>query len=179
MGLILLAFAWGLAEATLFFIVPDVLLSFIATRSRSTAFRAALAATIGALAGGAMLHTWGALDAPGARARMETIPGIDAALVTSARADVEQRGAGALFRAVVTGKPYKLFAVEMGSAGWTLLSFLGLSIAARFARFLVVPMAIGWIWSQLPPAWTRRQRDISLLACWGAFYAVYFYLHRS
>ena len=179
MGLILLAFTWGLAEATLFFIVPDVLLSFVATRSRDLAVHAALAATIGALAGGAMLHTWGAFDAPAARTTLEKIPGINAKLVASAGDDVERYGAAALFLAAATGKPYKLLSVEMGSAGWTLLPFLGLSFAARLARFVVVPLAIGWCWSQLPPAWGRRRRDILLLACWCVFYAAYFFLHPS
>ena len=49
------AFAWGLAEAICFFIVPDVLLTLIAMRSLRSAMKATMAALAGALVGGALV----------------------------------------------------------------------------------------------------------------------------
>jgi len=52
MGVGLAAFLWGLAEATCFFIVPDVLLSFIALRRLRTALLCCGLALAGALLAG-------------------------------------------------------------------------------------------------------------------------------
>src|SRR5438270_13950747 len=73
-----LAFIWGLGEATFFFIVPDVLLTLIATRSLRSAIKATIAALAGALIGGVVMvafaHTWPET----ARAFLLHIPGINA-----------------------------------------------------------------------------------------------------
>jgi hypothetical protein len=50
-----IAALWGLAEATLFFIVPDVWLTLITVWSPRKALIACLFALLGALAGGALM----------------------------------------------------------------------------------------------------------------------------
>ena len=55
---------WGLAEATLFFIVPDVWLNLAGRRRLE-------AGLLGALIGGALIYFWGAHDKPGAVTLME------------------------------------------------------------------------------------------------------------
>ena len=66
------AFAWGFAEATLFFVVPDVWLTLIAVRR---GLRPALVACgwalAGALAGGLAMYAWGAFDTATAREALE------------------------------------------------------------------------------------------------------------
>jgi len=57
------AAAWGLAEATLFFIVPDVLLSWLAAFRPRVAWPAVLTCLVGALAGGVIMYL-AAADAP-------------------------------------------------------------------------------------------------------------------
>lgn len=52
MLLVLASAFWGFAEATLFFVVPDVLLSAIALRDQLTAVRASFAAVLAAMIGG-------------------------------------------------------------------------------------------------------------------------------
>ena len=47
-----IASLWGFAEATVFFIVPDVLLSWLALRSPKSGLIACLFALLGALIGG-------------------------------------------------------------------------------------------------------------------------------
>src|SRR5699024_4595805 len=62
------AAAWGLAEGTFFFIVPDVWLSWVALQKPRTARKAALSALAGAMAGGAFVHAWTRrMDAPTTR----------------------------------------------------------------------------------------------------------------
>jgi membrane protein YqaA with SNARE-associated domain len=52
----LIAFIWGLAEATLFFIVPDVYLGFVALFDWRRALRALAAPIAGAVLGGALMY---------------------------------------------------------------------------------------------------------------------------
>ena len=53
----------GIAEATVFFIVPDVWISFVALRRGWQAGAlAAFFACIGALIGGAIMYLWGSND---------------------------------------------------------------------------------------------------------------------
>src|SRR5690554_874396 len=72
---------WGFAEATLFFIVPDVFLTFLGIRRLSWAVRASFGALIGALIGGTLM----CLLAPGQtsvmRSLLEAVPGIAPVLI--------------------------------------------------------------------------------------------------
>ena len=67
MGLKWTAMAWGFAEATFFFIIPDVFLTYIALKNWRQATRACFWALGGALIGGAVMYAWGALDMDSAR----------------------------------------------------------------------------------------------------------------
>lgn len=63
-----IAALWGIAEATVFFIVPDVWISFVAARRdwKAGVLAACLACT-GALIGGAIMYLWASRDAEAAR----------------------------------------------------------------------------------------------------------------
>jgi hypothetical protein len=60
MAVTLLAAAWGLAEATLFFLVPDILITWVALTSLRRALLSSLWVLAGALAGGCLMHLSGA-----------------------------------------------------------------------------------------------------------------------
>jgi len=61
---VLAAFVWGLAEATFFFVIPDVFLSFVALLDWPRTSKHILAAIAGALLGGALLFHWASADLP-------------------------------------------------------------------------------------------------------------------
>src|SRR6185295_14961605 len=75
------AFAWGVAEASFFFIVPDVLLTLIACRAFKPAFKATLAALAGALIGGAAMCAFGMRSPDDARAFLDYVPAINPNLI--------------------------------------------------------------------------------------------------
>lgn len=54
-----IAASWGLAEATFFFLVPDILLTRIAIRGLVPALWAAAAAMLGAVLGGIIMYLLG------------------------------------------------------------------------------------------------------------------------
>ena len=69
-----LAFFWGLAEATLFFIVPDVLLTLVALFSFRRSARVLACILLGALAGGTIMFYFGAKDPAQAKAVVLRVP---------------------------------------------------------------------------------------------------------
>ena len=138
MGMIWLMAAalWGLAEATFFFIVPDVLLTAWALRfGIKGALRASAIAALFASLGGLALWLWGASDAAAAREAMLDIPAIGPDLIARAASDMASAWPVQLFLCAVTGVPYKLYAVEAGALHLNLAAFLLASFVARFARF--------------------------------------------
>ena len=76
MGVNAIAAFWGFAEATLFFIVPDVWLTAITVRlGRMAAFRAAAWTIAGALFGGALMYDWGTVSYPQVAAVLDFLRG--------------------------------------------------------------------------------------------------------
>ena len=172
----LAAFGWGVAEATLFFIVPDVLLSYVGLRRGVTAAaRASLAAAIGAAIGGALMFLWSVRDPGGAYAAVLAVPAISEAMADAAHAGIEAHG---WFAATVMGPlsstPYKVYAVFAPHAGAALPLFFLASILARLPRFLVVGAGVAFIARGLEPRLGRRAVLWLLAAAWLAFYAIFF-----
>jgi membrane protein YqaA with SNARE-associated domain len=169
-----IAGVWGFAEATLFFVVPDVLVSWVALDRPRRALVACLVATAGALAGGTASFAWGRADHASARAAMEALPGISPALADRVEADLAERGLVALVVGPARGVPYKLYAAAWGANGGDLLPFLAVSVPARLARFAAIALLAAGLRAIV---FARRSlatcRAIHVVA-WVAFYAWYF-----
>lgn len=169
MGLIWYAAAalWGVAEATFFFIVPDVLLTFATVRFGARAgVRLSLVAAAAAALAGITMWGWGHHDIASARAAMLMVPAVGADLVERAAAEMKHWWALHLVVGAVTGLPYKLYAVAAGARGINLLLFVPASFVARLTRFLfsvgltALPMAVlsrldrkQWTWRLVTAAW--------------------------
>ena len=170
----LLAAVWGLAEATLFFIIPDVLLSWIALRSRKRALIACLWVTAGALCGGTILWLVGHNNPEPVRQIFTFLPAITADMVAGVNAQLEKTGLLALFIGPLIGTPYKIYAVETASLGYGLSIFLLISVPARLLRFVIVSVVAGTICEMLTPRVSQRNLRIIHLLFWIALYGVYF-----
>ncbi len=133
-----LAAAWGFAEATLFFIVPDVVVTFIAFRH---GFRrgwiAAAWAALGAVIGGIVIYLWASRDPAAVEHALDFVPAVSAGQIEWAKADTADDWVAALMRGAFIGNPYKLYAAASGEKGVPLLAFLPVSFVARIARFLL------------------------------------------
>ncbi len=134
------AFLWGVAEATLFFIVPDVLLSAIGLKRGARAGAVASAcAALGAGAGGAAMFLWSAHDAAGARAVVLAVPAVSEAMAAdAARAMAEHGWFAATLAGPLSFTPFKLYAILAPEAGASAAGFALASVAARLPRFLLV-----------------------------------------
>lgn len=171
------AFIWGVAEATLFFIVPDVLLSYIGLkRGAAAAARASAVAAIGAAIGGAIMYLWAAQDFAAAREAVLAAPAISEAMAQRAA----QAMAGNWFLATLFGPlsstPFKLYAILAPQAGAPLPLFALAAIAARLPRFLIVSIGLAWIGSFLGRWLSARQLLWLLIGAWLLFYAAFFAL---
>jgi membrane protein YqaA with SNARE-associated domain len=174
MGLTALALVWGFAEATLFFIVPDVLLSAIAVaRGRRAALSAAAWTIAGAVLGGLLIYRWSAGDCLGAVAAIDRLPAISPAMIEAARVALERNGAGAMVTGALTGVPYKVYAIMAPQAGIRLATFLAVSIPARALRFLLVVVLSDTVSRRLAVRLTLRLRGGLLASFWLLFYAVF------
>lgn len=168
------AFAWGWAEAMLFFVVADVLFTLTAAFDFRAAMRQVTMALAGALVGGALMYQWASHQPATARNAVLRVPFVTEAMAAEVRNHFGESGAAGMVRVQLTGIPYKLYAVEAPShAGFG--SFLLWSIPARVARFapgLIGAGAIGWILRRLFPGRVTLV-FIAHATCWIVIYAVY------
>ncbi|MFY9573758.1 MAG: hypothetical protein WAV20_20345 [Blastocatellia bacterium] len=171
-----LAFSWALAEATFFFIVPDVLLTLIACRAIRPALRATGAALAGALAGGAVMYAFGMREPDAARRLLDHIPAISPALIATVTDQISGRGLLAVLLGPMKGIPYKIYAVEWGATERSFVALMLISVPARYARFLLATVAARGIARAIEPLTHRRAAiEVAILAIvWIAFYSFYF-----
>lgn len=173
MSALLAAVAWGFAEATFFFLVPDVLLSGIAVLDWRLALGACLAALAGALLGGAIMYAAGR---SGSRVRhfLLRIPGISPPMLDRVSREVAQRGQLAILLGPLSGTPYKVYAVEAGRQRLPAAGFMLISVPARLLRFLAATAVAAWlshgVFPSLPAGWKLAIWAIA----WTVFYAWYF-----
>lgn len=176
LGLTGLAFVWGVAEATLFFIVPGVLISAVALRSLRLATRLALWATVGSVVGGALMYSWGAGDSMRAFAMLDSLPAVTRLMIEEVGYTLERHGLAAVLTGAYLAVPYKIYAAQAGALDLPLGQFLLYTLPARLPRLLLIAV-VTWYLSR------RTERQLSfearagiLAAVWLVFYAGYFAL---
>lgn len=169
-----LATVWGLAEATVFVIVPDVLLTWLALRGYRNALGACLFALGGALAGGTVIWIFGRSDPGQLRTLFAALPAISEGMIAEVRSQLVDGGLMALFVGPLTGTPYKVYALEAANLGYSLSSLLLISIPARLVRFVVVTVAAASMSQLLRRKLSLRHMQLAHMLCWIAFYAWYF-----
>ncbi len=178
MGLNLwLARLWGFAEATLFFIVPDVLLTWIAVRHGTAhAVKASFAAAVGAMLGGVAMYMWGVHDPALARAVVAAVPAIPASMISGVSSEVQNGAAMAIIAGGFTGVPYKIYAVESGAAGIGMVWFMLATLVARLARFLGSIFLAAGLTRLMAQRFAPETINRTLIIGWIGFYAGYFAL---
>lgn len=165
---ILAAGFWGYAEATRFWLVPDILLGWVGLNRPRSIVPSVIAATIGAVLGGIRMHQ----HAHEEQARLTEIPGINEAMLLDAHERFATRGWVAVVRAPFDGIPYKVYATESAVAGKPIVELVAWTPVARAWRFLLtaaVAALIGRIFSRS----VRRDEGGWLAATFGFWVFVY------
>ena len=167
-----LSAVWGFAEATLFFVVPDVALGFVALRSRRVALAACLWAFCGALAGGAVMYSWGRWSPATAEAALEKVPAIGRRTIDRVRGELQESGASAVALGPLRTTPYKIYAVEAGALGVSPLAVLAASVPSRLGRFLGTVLVVGWLVRYPLRRWSLDRQRLALGLFWLAIYLI-------
>jgi len=174
----LISFAWGLAEATLFFIVPDVALSLIALKGVGLGLAACVYALAGALCGGAIMFYWGRADIGRMDQILDMIPAIRPWDIEKVRSDLRASGIRAILFGPLLGIPYKIYAAHAHMIA-SISAFLLISIPARIVRFVLVTLATPYLMNTFFP-WAPYQLRVQIvLLLWIIFYSIYFFIKRK
>lgn len=167
------AFAWGLAEGTFFFLVPDLLITLTALFCARRSIVHMLWVVVGSLVAGTCLFLWSARDPDSARHWIAKVPFVRERMWAETEQEFASRGATALLAGPMKGTPYKVYAV-LAPAHCSLAAFLLVSVPARLERLLLswtVFAAAGWAFRR------RRVRDRGRLlfhaTYWVAIYVYY------
>jgi len=171
---ILISGLWGFAEATFFFVIPDVFLSLIAVLQWPRTWKHVLSAVAGAVLGGAFLFHLAAADQQKARAAVIRVPFIREHMLAKVDDGLRNEGWYALFWGSIEGIPYKLYAVE--APRFTLETrFLLATPPARAVRFFLVwscfGLVSGWLRTRFALRISHLLPIYSLV--WIVVYALY------
>jgi membrane protein YqaA with SNARE-associated domain len=170
------AVVWGIAEASFFFIVPDVLLTVLVLRwGWKKVLRVAVLVAMAAALTGVAMAIWGATDAAGAKAVLLQIPAVGPDLIARVAGEMGSPWwAVHVVAGAVSGVPYKLYAVEAGARHFALLPFVVVSLAARLARFCLSIAITAGAAHGLDRIGRGAWKAPLLALGWFAIYAVYF-----
>ena len=176
MGWVLAAALWGFAEATLFFIVPDVLLTWIAGFRPERAGPALGACLIGALLGGALMFSLAARDPQGTSQLVERVPAVSVQLLDRTGAAFDDDYGAQMLRGGLSGVPYKVMAVEASIHDGSVFRFLAWSLPARLPRWIALMVLARGVAGFVRRRSARADRWLNglWLAAWCTVYAVYF-----
>ncbi|HEY2981378.1 MAG TPA: hypothetical protein VGJ22_09380 [Anaerolineales bacterium] len=177
---LVVAFFWGLAEATLFFIVPDVYLGLIALFRWRRGLWGTAAAVAGALIGGALMYGLAMRDPAGMNLLLTRIPLIDWSMLAGISSELHEHGLIGMINGPFRGVPYKVYAVQAGGQCLPFGPFLLMSIVARLERILPVTLLAGGAGVLFRPLIERRTRlAVGIYAAvWGIVYLLYYLRFR-
>jgi hypothetical protein len=170
-------FWWGLAEGTVFFIVPDVYISF-ATLFSLRAGAIAWAASIGGSLV-AIVVIRALMEVPGVEylVFLDSVPGITEEMIRKVAGGVGAEGLPYTPLLVLGGVPLKVYGAAAFSSGLSLSTVLLWTGFARLVRiaptFLLAAAVRGLLHRRIdarPVPWTAV-----LLLFWLGFYALYFH----
>ena len=171
----LVALAWGFAEATLFFVLPDVWISWVALRATRDGLVASGWAVAGALIGGTVTYLCAQRDAASVLAVFDWIPAIGDALVARVAHELQAIGLLGVMIGPFTGAPYKLYAAQAPAACIALWEFVAISVPARGLRFVLVAVVFSTFAEWAAP----RIGAVRVRACWLGFWVLGYTVYWS
>ena len=168
---------WGFAEATLFFIVPDVLLGAVALFAPRSALRVLAYTLAGALAGGALTYgVASGLQPSRSEAVLDGVPTVNDSAIRRVQHEMHADGArSVVYGPLRMGTPYKLYARAAAVEDEALGSFILWSIPGRLERMLPVTLLAALVGLLGRRRISARPRTVLTLygAMWLAVYVVY------
>ena len=119
----ILAFLWGLFEATFFFLIPDMIITLIAIHGFKEGLDASLLALAGALIGGCMMYFFAIYRSEKARKFVRRVPAVSDKMLDNVEESLASKGLVAMIIGPIRGIPYKAFAILRQKLGSISLRF--------------------------------------------------------
>lgn len=169
-----LGFLWGFAEGTLFFVIPDIVLSWASLAGVKCGTKILGAILAGAVVAGLCLYLWAARQPDTARSAVASVPFVRDRMFSKVEQDYRAHGVSGIFYTLGTGIPYKVYAVLAPPVA-TPAAFGIISILGRFERMALswlIPTFLGWACKH----WIRRHRLLTTVifaGFWIVTYAIY------
>jgi hypothetical protein len=132
----LLAVLWGFAEASLFFIVPDVLITLAAGFSARRGLRHLGLVILGAVAAGMLMFTWSTHFPDAAKKSVASVPFVQSRMFEQVESDYTRAGIWAPCLGPTSAIPYKIYAV-LAPEHVSPPAFALVTIPARAERLLI------------------------------------------
>jgi hypothetical protein len=170
---------WGVAEATLFFVVPDVLVGWLALRRPRWMLASWLAATVGGIVGAALVHTavrkgWD--PDPVYRA----LPGTQIGDIRRVRAAIADDSTRAFAMGAISGVPVKIYVAEAARAQLPLRRTLLLVAINRAPRIGVSGLVAAIVGTATPRTGLGSSATGAIYALgWVVFYAWYWVVRND
>jgi len=161
---------WGFAEATLFFIVPDVLLGAVALFAPRAAPRVLAYTLAGALTGGALTYGVASeLQPSRSEAVLDGVPTVNEKAIQRVGREMRDEGPrSVVYGPLRMGTPYKLYARAAAVEDEAFSSFFLWSIPGRLERMLPVTLLAALV-GVLARGWIAR-RPRAVLAFYGTLW---------
>jgi membrane protein YqaA with SNARE-associated domain len=170
----ILPFIWGYAEATFFFIIPDVILGYNAIEDFKKAMAGCIIAVAGALLGGITLYYLTVSFPVEILKALESVPAISNEMISTVDSQIKEKGLWALFLGPLMAIPYKLYVAQAALNPIDLAMFLAISIPARLLRFVLTATGTKILFSFFKDKLDRRRITIIYFILWIVFYTVFF-----
>jgi len=161
---------WAFSEASFFFIVPDLWLSYTSLNSLKKGFKNVIYALIGALLGGTVMYILGRHDITAIVKFLAKIPLIDLGIINDVKESIQINGVSAMFVGPLKGIPYKIYASYV---------FIMISIFARGIRFCLSVLISNLFFRTFLNKITLNNKRIILAFIWLTIYIIYFLLMKK
>jgi hypothetical protein len=169
-----LGFLWGLAEGTLFFIVPDLILSWASLAGVRCGLKIFGAILAGAVVAGLCLYAWAVWRPDSARSAVGSVPFVRARMFDKVEEDYRTHGVSGIFYTLGTGIPYKVYAALAPPIAHP-VTWAFVTVVARLERMALswlIPTFLGWFLRR----WIRNHPRLTFmlwLGFWVVTYAIY------
>ncbi len=173
--------AWGFLEATVFFVVPDVLVGLVALFAPRRALGAWLAAVVGAVVGAATVSAAMRRFGWDPEPIFGSLPGIRRSDIVTAHEAVVSNAVRAFASGPSQGIPVKIFVAEATRLGLPIERILALVVVNRAPRIGAFAAAMALLGLLGRPAVERRPRAVVAVYgfIWAGFYAWFLGLRRE
>ena len=173
----LIAFLWWLFESTFFFIIPDILVTFVVLFSFIKWFKVLILTIFWALVGGSIMYLFWKYNINLTLEFLNSIPYISNEMLEYAKNTLETKWLYWMVLWPSDGISYKIYATFAWNQNFNYIEFLIYTIPARLTR-LLFSFIIIWLISNLINKYFKRYYLYFLsifLLIWTFIYWFYFY----